>query len=417
MANISAFTFLEIDLAENGNVPLIIAKQGDSGRAFRIALYSDGEELDLGGTISQIYIRKPDGNVVYQQFTVYQNRLIITLNNQALTTVGLCEVEIVTTGGNTKVSTPIFILKVLKTNVDESAIESQNDFSALQEAVSTISQYDKRIFDNETNIAKNVNDITALDQKMELAHASMVNEYRPAIADLKNKQTEDETNISRLLHKTVVNSLPYPWLFKNMQESLPPLRYYVPHYHVADGYYGFNLIKESGEVSLTDTFDIPVMATTSTDKFANGVYTLSGMPENNKGWVRLDCTLTHKNGSTTHAVDTGGGGTTFTIDDNVSTISVNLTIDHRYIGNSAFDSGTIRPMIALSYGRKLNYVGYINGASTSPNNCYAAEFYAINNKIQQLQDSVSELRQDLSEVNRNLMTTIGRVVALEHKIG
>lgn len=101
------------------------------------------------GTAS-LYIEKPDGTKIYNACTISGNNVTYQPTTQSFAAVGINkgQLQIVEPGG-TAVSFVMFI-DVSENIIDSAAIESQDEFTALEEALQTVTDYDGRIANLET---------------------------------------------------------------------------------------------------------------------------------------------------------------------------------------------------------------------------------------------------------------------------
>lgn len=124
---------------------IVTAKQGDTGHTVQIFPETQFETYDMNTADAKIYIKKPDGTKIYN--TAVNNgdgSFIVALTNQALAVKGDAQAELQLTSTENPsewISTPVFILRVLPSNIDDTAIESQDEFDALQTALSQLSTY------------------------------------------------------------------------------------------------------------------------------------------------------------------------------------------------------------------------------------------------------------------------------------
>lgn len=121
-----------------------------------IVFVLDDYTPSLGAVVS-LYIEKPDGTKVFNYCSLSENEVTYTPTTQSFPIVGvsICQLQIIESDG-TAVSFPIVAI-VEKNIVDSSAIESQDEFTALEEALQTVSDYDGRITQN-TNRLDNLGD-------------------------------------------------------------------------------------------------------------------------------------------------------------------------------------------------------------------------------------------------------------------
>lgn len=125
------------------NEPIFFeAAQGAAGVQFgiRVQDYTIPE-----GAVINIYVSKPDGTLIYNAAEVSGNTITVTTTTQMTAVVGRsnCQVQILSTG--ILLRTFVFALQVKPSIIDESAIESTDEFGALETALQTVSQYDADI--------------------------------------------------------------------------------------------------------------------------------------------------------------------------------------------------------------------------------------------------------------------------------
>lgn len=105
------------------------------------------------GAVVNIYVSKPDGTLVYNAAEVSRNTITVTTTTQMTAVVGRsnCQVQVVSTG--ILLRTFVFALQVKASIIDESAIESTDEFGALETALQTISDYDADILALQTAVS------------------------------------------------------------------------------------------------------------------------------------------------------------------------------------------------------------------------------------------------------------------------
>lgn len=124
-----------VDLYQRLPLTIITAKQGDTGRGFLATITAGDEIPDFSGATVAVYIKKPDGTKIYNACTADGNVITGELTNQALAVPGDAEVELQAQDGGDILSTPIFTLRVLPSNIDDTAIQSSNEFTELRRAL------------------------------------------------------------------------------------------------------------------------------------------------------------------------------------------------------------------------------------------------------------------------------------------
>lgn len=112
------------------------AKQGDKGTRFvRVSLTNNGAEFEIPSGVTVIAnIQKPDQKFCFNECTLEENKVLVPLTNQALAVAGTaeCDIEIRDGGGELILSSQAFTIEIEKSMRDENAIESSNEFTALE---------------------------------------------------------------------------------------------------------------------------------------------------------------------------------------------------------------------------------------------------------------------------------------------
>lgn len=112
------------------------AKQGDKGTRFvRVSLTNNGAEFEIPSGVTVIAnIQKPDRKFCFNECTLEENKVLVPLTNQALAVAGTaeCDIEIRDGGGELILSSQAFTIEIEKSMRDENAIESSNEFTALE---------------------------------------------------------------------------------------------------------------------------------------------------------------------------------------------------------------------------------------------------------------------------------------------
>lgn len=112
------------------------AKQGDKGTRFvRVSLTNNGAEFEIPSGVTVIAnIQKPDRKFCFNECNLEENKVLVPLTNQALAVAGTaeCDIEIRDGGGELILSSQAFTIEIEKSMRDESAIESSNEFTALE---------------------------------------------------------------------------------------------------------------------------------------------------------------------------------------------------------------------------------------------------------------------------------------------
>lgn len=136
-----------LDLWKNKPITIDV-KQNDAGRNININLKANGEEVDLTGKTVKYFIKKGDGNTVFNNCNIVEGKIgsiLVPLTNQAITIEGTNEMELAIYDENGAVeSTFTVYLQVTKTLIDDNAIESSNEFKALNDALGMVQGIDNK---------------------------------------------------------------------------------------------------------------------------------------------------------------------------------------------------------------------------------------------------------------------------------
>ena len=115
---------------------MVSAVQGDRAtRCVLVKLVNNGEPYMIpDGARAIVNIKKPDGKFVYNQCTYSGNEVTIDLTSQALAASGTayCNVEIRTADDTQIITSATFEIEIETTQRSDSAIESSNEFTAIE---------------------------------------------------------------------------------------------------------------------------------------------------------------------------------------------------------------------------------------------------------------------------------------------
>lgn len=123
---------IEIVTGEKRIPEIVPVVQRDSGRELHCLI----ADLKIpAGAVARIYVRKPSGKEIYNDCTVLGNTVVVKLTTQMLAETGkvTCQVEI--SEESSKVSSFAFLLSVEERIDSGSAIESTDEFTALENAL------------------------------------------------------------------------------------------------------------------------------------------------------------------------------------------------------------------------------------------------------------------------------------------
>lgn len=120
---------------KTGSTPInqiVEAVQGDSGRVLR-CIISDMSIPD--GSTARFYAVKPSGDEIYNNCAIDGQAVVLNMTTQMLAEVGTLNGQIEVTNSGKTVTSFSFCVNVIKNIKSNSAIESSNEFTALEEAL------------------------------------------------------------------------------------------------------------------------------------------------------------------------------------------------------------------------------------------------------------------------------------------
>lgn len=124
----------------------IIAKQGDTKSRFLLFQLLDGSiPFYLTNRSVRAYMVKPDGKEIFNDLIINNYSLgycTLELTNQVLAVPGTVKIELMVTEEDRKLTSSVFELEVIKSINSEKSIVSTNEFTALLNGLSSLSEYD-----------------------------------------------------------------------------------------------------------------------------------------------------------------------------------------------------------------------------------------------------------------------------------
>lgn len=137
---------LHIDLSTYRQPADVCTIQGNYGaRPIEIDLNVGNDDYDLTGLTLRLYVKKPDGCIVYMPLTPddpVKGHIRIQPTAQMLAAAGAAQCEIEICEGDKRLTTIPFKLHIKPSLRDDDAIESSNEFSALQNALNKVGDLD-----------------------------------------------------------------------------------------------------------------------------------------------------------------------------------------------------------------------------------------------------------------------------------
>lgn len=123
--------------------PLVILEvpQYNIGRGALVTLTAGGSVVIPTNEIIETYALKPDGTKVYNTAILAGNQVQINFSEQMTAVDGIlqCELQMIDALGHS-ITTPIFAVRILKSNIDANAITSQDDFQALVDVLAEVEE-------------------------------------------------------------------------------------------------------------------------------------------------------------------------------------------------------------------------------------------------------------------------------------
>ena len=164
------------------------AKRLDNARYIVCTLTENGVPRSVKeNEVARIRLQKPDKTYIYNDCDIIEDgRVLITLTEQILAVEGNAVCDIQLTDEETEIiySTKNFIINVDKTAVDNSIIESSNEFNAFNNLISTNKKLNEELKTNEQ--IRNVNE----DERIENEKIRQKNESNRGIAEIKREDAE-----------------------------------------------------------------------------------------------------------------------------------------------------------------------------------------------------------------------------------
>ena len=131
---------ITISLYDPYPIKVLNIKQYDTGRGAMVTLTGlGGDVITPTGNGLYVYAKKRDGNIIYNTVTLIGSQVQIDFDEQMTVLSGLLQVEIqmIDPEGKT-ISTPIFAVNVMPSNIDTLQIESTSEFGALTDTLAEV---------------------------------------------------------------------------------------------------------------------------------------------------------------------------------------------------------------------------------------------------------------------------------------
>lgn len=139
----------------------ITANVGEvASRFVRINIVDKSIPMDLTGVTASLYAEKPDGNKVFNNVTIEDktNGIILAeLTSQILAVEGLVKLTLLLVKNGGKLCSKQFLLNIDSSIVDDEAIESTNEFTALVDALGRVNNIDSRFEEVDSQLEHKAN--------------------------------------------------------------------------------------------------------------------------------------------------------------------------------------------------------------------------------------------------------------------
>lgn len=105
-----------------------------------ITLIKDGVAVVVTDLSARIWCTKPDGTHVYKDCSISDGKIIADAGGQMFTAAGIVDCEIELSSASQTLGSPQFCINVAKSVKDEGAMESSDEYTALNAAVTAAEQ-------------------------------------------------------------------------------------------------------------------------------------------------------------------------------------------------------------------------------------------------------------------------------------
>lgn len=188
--------------------PLVILEvpQYNIGRGALVTLTAGGAAVVPTDEIIETYALKPDGTKVYNTSIMAGNQVQINFSEQMTAVDGIlqCELQMIDALGHS-ITTPIFAVRILPSNIDAEAITSSDDFQALVDALAQVQGFDQ--------VKQSIGTLSELTTTAKDNLVAAINEVDGDIGDLSGLTTTAKNNLvaalNELNQKTIYRDYTY----------------------------------------------------------------------------------------------------------------------------------------------------------------------------------------------------------------
>lgn len=132
---------VSLDIHNTTSQVTLNAKKGDNKRRILFSLTDGDKPYIISPECTAVFrARKPDGNVLYNDCDISENVIAYDLTSQTSASTGIVECEVTLYGSDGKqITSPRFSILIEDTVYSDSEIESRNELTALNEALTEVS--------------------------------------------------------------------------------------------------------------------------------------------------------------------------------------------------------------------------------------------------------------------------------------
>ena len=169
-----SYQYLDIDVNKKIHRRLR-AVQGDTkSRYILVSLYNNSMPFDLSNCSVKIFGVKSDKKIFFNYANIIdtsKGQFEIELTSQALAVNGELQIQILVLGANQeRLTTCTFFIDVDRTIVDDNAIQSENEFTALTKGLADLAEYDtykNNVLKHDENLIKHENKLNEVSSQLE----------------------------------------------------------------------------------------------------------------------------------------------------------------------------------------------------------------------------------------------------------
>ena len=194
----------------------IQAQQSDSARSLEFVILSNGLQVDLSNISIKLIAIKPDNTKIYNDLTVSNNVATLDLTTQLLAVTGKVKCQLQLIKDSKILRTIIFYIDVKESLDVTGAIESTNEFTALENAIETLNTWNNYFEENSgkieekytTRLSSAEDNITLLQKSVKTnttnitTNKTNIQTNKTNIAELQTSVANNTTDISTLKTKT-----------------------------------------------------------------------------------------------------------------------------------------------------------------------------------------------------------------------